>query len=152
MGQGGRVVLELLVRTLATSSQSPCMEPSIAVLGPVDAGKSTLLGVLTDGQMDNGRGLARLNLLRHRHELLSGRTSSINHGFLGFDEEGRVVNYETCESIQEICRASHRVVTFIDLAGHEKYLKTTVFGLTAYDPELAMLVVGANTKIGKYSP
>ena len=62
----------------------------MAVLGPVEAGKSTLLGVLMDGQLDNGRGQARLNLLRHRHELVSGRTSSISHGFLGFDKAGRV--------------------------------------------------------------
>jgi hypothetical protein len=34
-----------------------------------------------------------------------------------------------------------QVVTFIDLAGHEKYLKTTVFGLTGCAPEFAMLMV-----------
>lgn len=145
-GEGQKVVLELRVRTVDNSSQcTHYMEPSVAILGPVDAGKSTLLGVLTEGQMDNGSGQARLNLLRHRHELLSGRTSSINHGFVGFNEHGEVVNYETCDSIQEICRTSSKVVTLIDLAGYKKYLKTTVFGLTAYQPELAMLVVGANT-------
>jgi GTPase len=100
-----------------------------------------------DGQLDNGRGQARLNLLRHRHELVSGRTSSISHGFLGFDKAGEVVNYETCGSIQEICEVSVKLVTLIDLAGHRKYLKTTVFGLTAYQPELAMLVVGTDTQI-----
>jgi GTPase len=31
----------------------------IAVVGNVDSGKSTLIGVLTGGQLDNGRGLAR---------------------------------------------------------------------------------------------
>ena len=34
-----------------------------------------------------------------------------------------------------------QVITFIDLAGHEKYLKTTVFGLTGCAPEFAMLMV-----------
>lgn len=28
--------------------------------------------------------------------------------------------------------------------GHEKYLKTTVFGLTGMQPDIAMVVVGAN--------
>ena len=35
------------------------MEIRCAVVGNVDAGKSTLLGVLTHGALDNGRGLAR---------------------------------------------------------------------------------------------
>ena len=35
-------------------------------------------------------------------------------------------------------------VQLIDLAGHEKYLKTTVFGLTAMAPDFAVVVVGAN--------
>ena len=30
----------------------------------------------------------------------------------------------------DICNKSSKVITFVDLAGHEKYLKTTVFGLT----------------------
>ena len=33
----------------------------------------------------------------------------------------------------------------MDLAGHPKYTKTTVFGLTGYAPHFAMLVVSANT-------
>lgn len=42
------------------------------------------------------------------------------------------------------------MITFIDLAGHHKYLKTTIFGLTSYCPDFAMLVVSANTGIGEY--
>jgi len=59
----------------------------VAVIGGADAGKSTLLGVLAHGEFDNGRGSARLNVLRHLHELRSGRTSSISHEILGFDTE-----------------------------------------------------------------
>ena len=46
---------------------------NIAVCGPVDAGKSTLIGVLTSGILDNGNGLARQKILVHKHELDSGR-------------------------------------------------------------------------------
>lgn len=56
-------------------------------MGSADAGKSTLLGVLTQGQLDNGRGKARLNMFRHLHEVQSGRTSSISHEILGFDSK-----------------------------------------------------------------
>lgn len=40
------------------------MEIRVAVVGNVDAGKSTLLGVLTHGELDNGRGFARQKLFR----------------------------------------------------------------------------------------
>lgn len=40
-----------------------------------------------------------------------------------------------------------KIVTFIDLAGHEKYLKTTVFGLTGCLPDYVMICIGANMGI-----
>ena len=46
-----------------------------------------------------------------------------------------------------ICRASTKVVTFIDLAGHEKYLKTTIFGMTGHAPDFCMLMVGSNAGV-----
>ena len=61
-----------------------------AVVGNVDAGKSTLLGVLTHGELDNGRGYARQKLFRHKHEAESGRTSSVGNDILGFDSAGQV--------------------------------------------------------------
>jgi len=60
----------------------------VAVVGNVDAGKSTLLGVLTHGELDNGRGTARQKLFRHKHEVESGRTSSVGNDILGFDSIG----------------------------------------------------------------
>lgn len=49
-------------------------------------------GVITQGEMDNGRGKARLNLFRHLHEFQSGRTSSISLDVVGFDAKGEVRN------------------------------------------------------------
>lgn len=65
---------------------------SVAVVGNVDAGKSTLLGVLTHGSLDDGRGTARLKLFRHKHEAETGRTSSVGNDILGFDSKGGIVN------------------------------------------------------------
>lgn len=62
----------------------------VAVVGNVDAGKSTLLGVLTHGELDNGRGTARQKLFRHKHEMESGRTSSVGNDILGFDSVGKI--------------------------------------------------------------
>ena len=58
----------------------------------MDAGKSTLLGVLTHGELDNGRGMARQKLFRHKHEMETGRTSSVGNDILGFDVEGIRIN------------------------------------------------------------
>ena len=64
----------------------------VAVVGNVDSGKSTLIGVLTGGQLDNGRGLARARVFVHAHELANGRTSCISHHIMGFDAEHKVVH------------------------------------------------------------
>ena len=46
-----------------------------------------------------------------------------------------------------ICQAATKVVTFIDLAGHERYLKTTIFGMTGHAPDFCMLMIGSNAGI-----
>ncbi|XP_013391354.1 GTP-binding protein 2-like [Lingula anatina] len=140
-----RRAAEVLVRKVPDDQQF--IDVRLAVLGNADAGKSTLLGVLTQGELDNGHGRARLNLFRHLHEIQSGRTSSISHEILGFTNNGEVVNYSESRSIEEICENSSKLITMIDLAGHHKYLKTTIFGLTGYAPDFAMLVISANTGI-----
>ncbi|KTF87936.1 hypothetical protein cypCar_00036589 [Cyprinus carpio] len=140
-----RKIAEVLVRKVPDDQQF--LDLRVAVLGNVDSGKSTLLGVLTQGELDNGRGRARLNLFRHLHEIQTGRTSSISFEILGFNSKGEVVNYSDSRTAEEICESSSKMITFIDLAGHYKYLKTTIFGLTSYCPDFAMLVVAANTGI-----
>lgn len=44
----------------------------IAICGNVDSGKSTFVGVLTKGLLDNGRGSVRLKVFRHKHEIDTG--------------------------------------------------------------------------------
>ena len=88
-----------------------CFHCRVAVVGNVDAGKSTLLGVLTHGGLDNGRGLARQKLFRHKHELESGRTSSVGNDILGFDCQGNVVNKPDHGNLDwtKICEQSTKV-------------------------------------------
>ncbi|CAB4035456.1 GTP-binding 1-like, partial [Paramuricea clavata] len=144
----GKIVEYLLRREV---EDEDFIEVRVAVVGNVDAGKSTLLGVLTHGELDNGRGFARQKLFRHKHEMESGRTSSVGNDILGFDSRGNVINKSEVHGSnvdwQRICRESSKVVTFIDLAGHEKYLKTTIFGMTGHAPDFAMLMIGANAGI-----
>ena len=44
----------------------------------------------------------------------------------------------------EIMEKCEHSLTLIDLCGHEKYLKTTLFGLTGLMPDYCILVVGSN--------
>lgn len=46
---------------------------------------------------------------------------------------------------EDICRIASKLITFIDLAGHHKYLRTTVFGLTGHLPHFALLVINSLT-------
>lgn len=122
-------------------------ELRVAVLGPTESGKSSLLGVLSRGEYDNGRGSARLNLFRHRHEIRSGHTSSISQDIFGFDCQGQPLTYNTCLSTEEIIEYSSRIVTLIDLAGHQRYLSTTLFGLGSHSPDIVLLVISAVSPI-----
>jgi len=140
-----RTVAEILVRKVPDDQQA--IDLSVCVLGSADVGKSTLLGVLTQGELDNGRGRARLNMFRHLHEIQSGRTSSISHEILGFDSAGNSVDYAKQNTAEEICENSSKLITFIDLAGHQKYLRTTISALTGYCPHYVMLVVSASAGV-----
>ncbi|EAW13121.1 putative GTP binding protein (GTPBP1) [Aspergillus clavatus NRRL 1] len=121
-------------------------EIRIAVVGNVDAGKSTMLGVLVKGNLDDGRGRARVNLFRHKHEIESGRTSSVGLEIMGFDSRGDIVGNPQGRKLswEEIGKRSAKVISFSDLAGHERYLRTTVFGMLSSSPNYCLLMVAAN--------
>jgi GTPase len=204
----------------------------IAMIGNVDSGKSTLIGVLTNATLDDGRGAARALVLRHRHEQENGRTSAVTVEIMGFQKKASataattattasattatntttatvtaisntataeinststtvaITTTETTVPVEtatansntntntvstatanststttagstvlqqvvptarnhharwmEVMDKADHSVTLIDLCGHEKYLKTTLFGLTGLMPDYALLVVGSN--------
>lgn len=137
---------KLLIRQNPATPEE-VIETRIAVVGNVDAGKSTMLGVLVKGNLDDGRGKARVNLFRHKHEVESGRTSSVGMEIMGFDTHGEVVTSNVPGrklTWAEIGTRSAKVITFTDLAGHERYLRTTVFGLLSSAPNYCLLMVAAN--------
>mmetsp|Transcript_20132 Transcript_20132/g.46910 ORF Transcript_20132/g.46910 Transcript_20132/m.46910 type:complete len:553 (+) Transcript_20132:90-1748(+) len=132
----------------------------IATIGNVDSGKSTLVGVLTKGGLDDGRGKARAKVFNFSHEAANGRTSSVAQEIMGFRDNGEQVIVDrpgapTAASRntawQQIVNNSRKVVTFIDLCGHERYLKTTIFGLIGLCPDHAMIVVNANSGFQRMS-
>jgi len=126
----------------------------VAVIGNVDSGKSTLVGVLTKHLLDDGRGSARSKVFNFSHEQANGRTSSIGQEIMGFDSKMQPVvfdreNATRNQSWSHVVSNSEKLITFLDLCGHEKYLKTTMFGLVGLMPDYSMIVVGANMGVSR---
>jgi GTPase len=67
--------------------------------------------------------------MRHPHELKTGRTSSI------------IAHYT---KQMDPATGQTKDITFVDLAGHEKYLKTTINGIHRCQIDYAQVVIGAN--------
>ena len=117
----------------------------IGVCGNVDAGKSTCIGVLTSGELDNGRGSARTCTQIHRHEIETGRTSTVSHHTIGFKDNGAIVNYDrfVSNNLAEITKNSTKLITLCDLAGHEKYLRTMIYGIASSALDYSFVLVNA---------
>ena len=143
----------------------------VAVVGNVDAGKSTLIGTLTTSALDDGRGRSRTCIMKHKHEIESGRTSTATTHLLGFKENGETISGPLCvkhevtgdatknhglsaqeilnrnsrlrKSEDQVATEAHKIITLMDLAGHEKYLKTTIHGVSAGFADYALILVNA---------
>jgi GTPase len=98
-------------------------EIRIASIGNVDSAKTTTISVIANNTLDNGRGKARKQIIKHPHEESTGRTSSITQHYI---------------------ETNDKTFGFIDLAGHEKYLKTTLTGLNGCYIDYAMVTIGAD--------
>ncbi len=113
-----------------TSTMEPKSDQEIGIViaGSVDSGKSSTIGVLISDTLDDGRGSARAKVAIHPHEIETGQTSDISTRNIASDGKN---------------------IVLIDLCGHEKYLKTTTFGITGYFPDYAIITVASNRGILK---
>ena len=128
------------------------IEITIGVLGEGGTGKSTIIGVLINGILDNGKGLARTNVFRHKHEILCGKTSSFSHQILGFDEEGKLTNYGDLlkPSLSQIVNKSTKIINFYDMAGGNKtFNKSTLSTLSKEYLDYLLFVISAKDEITK---
>lgn len=119
----------------------------VSFTGPTTSGKTSLLGTLSNGALDNGRGSSRINLLKHQHEVASGRTSSVAQELVGYDGM-RICNYTTDDinawpDIHDRAE-DDRLVFFLDSAGHPRYHRTTLRALVGWAPHWTLLCIAAN--------
>jgi GTPase len=137
-----KYVSEVLVRENYDRNHK-YIDLTIVVAGNVDASKSSTIGVLTTGILDDGKGLARSHVCNFKHELETGRTSSIAKHILGFRSDGTIVNDNLKSKLSwpDIVGESSKIITFNDLAGHERYLRTTIRGFSSMYADYCMIVM-----------
>jgi GTPase len=127
----------------------------VTLIGSTIAGKSSLLGTLSTSTLDNGRGKSRLSLLRHRHEITSGVTSSVAQELIGYHavpEEDRgdtsmtAVNYATSDvsSWIDIHYLARRLVFISDSPGQPRYAKSTFRTLVSWQPHWTVVCISAD--------
>lgn len=149
-------------------------ELRIGIVGNVDVGKTSLISVLTNNILDNGRGIARNLVMKHPHEKESGRTSSITLNFmrtffnsldeLNDIENKQIFSYNKDGNIKHIINKNkevdnksiahnlaeyknEKVINLIDLAGHEKYLKTTIRGINGCMVDYICILISSNNGV-----
>ena len=128
----------------------------VSLTGSTTSGKSSLLGTLSTSTLDNGRGKSRLSLLKHRHEIVSGVTSSLAQELFGYRNLAscndasavNVINYASgnVSSWNDIHAATEqgRLVFVTDSAGHPRYRRTTVRGLVSWAPHWTLCCIAAD--------
>lgn len=119
---------DVLTKKTVDEKKQSDRDITIVFAGQVDSGKSTCIGTLVSGELDDGNGRNRAKVSKHKHELDSGQTSDISIRTMTFDE---------------------KIITLVDLCGHEKYLKTTNRGIMNSFPDYGMLLFPANRSLRK---
>jgi elongation factor 1-alpha len=99
-------------------------QTAFIVAGNVDSGKSTLIGVLINDKLDDGKGSARGSIAYFPHERETGRTSS-------------------CQS--HMLKMNDVYVCFYDLCGHQKYLRNTARGIIGPARDYAIILIAAGS-------
>jgi len=120
----------------------------VGFIGKSGSGKTTLIGVITHGELDNGNGSSRLNILRYNHEINNGLTSSIRTEIIGYNNN-KIINYNSNirTTWEEIYNKSTKLIDLIDMPGFIKYIKTTLYGILSYKPNLIIIVIDINDLI-----
>ncbi|KAK9459183.1 uncharacterized protein V1516DRAFT_565477 [Lipomyces oligophaga] len=142
----------------------------VFIIGANNTGKSSLLGKICYDIHDNGRGKARTRVLKHRHELLSGKTSSVTLNVFGYQvapkfspygfdpselpdpprlledddqDEGRlyISNYTDKYTCEEVVSTSHKIVMAFDTPGSQTKIGLVNRNILLYAPDVTLVAV-----------
>jgi len=117
----------------------------IGVAGHVHHGKSTLVASLMTGKPDkNGTHWLYLNVLPH--EIERRLTADLHYALYGF-KSGKAIYLKNPLDKKErarIVEQADKVISFVDLPGHEPWLHSTIRGLIGQNIDYGLLVVAAD--------
>ncbi|MFZ0442793.1 MAG: GTP-binding protein, partial [Methanobacterium sp.] len=118
----------------------------VGVAGHVDHGKSTLVGTLTTGSLDNGSGRTRIFLDVQKHEIERGLSADLSFAVYGFSNNKpiRLKNPLKKKEKSKLVEECDKVVSFVDTVGHEPWLRTTIRGIVGQKLNYGLLTIAAD--------
>lgn len=118
----------------------------VGVVGHVDHGKSTLVGTLTSGSLDNGSGRTRIYLDVQKHEIERGLSADLSFAVYGFREGKpvRITNPLHKKEKSKVVEQCEKIVSFVDTVGHEPWLRTTIRGIVGQKLDFGLLAIAAD--------
>jgi elongation factor 1-alpha len=120
-------------------------EINMFLLGNTNSGKTTFLGNLCYDTVNDNNGKSKLLILKHKHEIYSGKTSSIHHEIIGI-KDSEIINYRNNSldfnnSWDNIYNKSDLIINIFDSPGEHKFLKTTYSNLLNINPEIVLIFI-----------
>ena len=122
----------------------------VGTAGHVDHGKSTLVGTLISGILDDGRGKTRLFLDTQKHEIERGLSADLSYAVYGFKSDGRVIRLRNPMNKKEkakIVEEADKLISFVDTVGHEPWLRTTIRGIVGQRLDYGLLCIACDDGI-----
>lgn len=109
-------------------------ELNVGFIGTKQSGKTSTIANIVYGQLDDGNGSSRQHIFKHEHEKISGFTSCIKKEIIGIKNK-TIINYNTGINVswEHIANLSDKILCLIDMPGSKQYIKTILFGLSAYN-------------------
>lgn len=118
----------------------------IGVAGHVDHGKSTLVGTITTGSLDNGAGRTRIFLDVQKHEIERGLSADLSFAVYGFYNNApvRIKNPLKKNEKSKLMEKCDKIISFVDTVGHEPWLRTTIRGIVGQKLNYGLVVISAD--------
>jgi elongation factor 1-alpha len=118
----------------------------VGVAGHVDHGKSTLIGTLTTGSLDNGSGRSRIFLDVQKHEIERGLSADLSFAVYGFrnGHAMRIKNPLKKKEKSNLVEKCDKVISFVDTVGHEPWLRTTIRGIVGQKLNYGLITISAD--------
>jgi elongation factor 1-alpha len=141
---GGKGEVAKVIITRQTNGKRKHM--LIGVAGHVDHGKSTLIGSITTGALDNGSGGTRIFLDVQKHEIERGLSADLSFAVYGFQQEKpiKLKNPLNKREKSKMVETSDKLISFVDTVGHEPWLRTTIRGIVGQKLDYGLLVIAAD--------